>query len=43
LKGARLIEIPRAAIATLDKDKLYLRATESEVLAGYYPFIRDEK
>lgn len=42
VKGTRLFYIPREAIATYDGEKIYLRATEAEVLAGVYPFI-DEK
>jgi hypothetical protein len=37
-KGAKINRVPRAAVATFDGDKVYLRATEAEVLAGVYPF-----
>jgi len=39
MKGTRMMNIPRDAIATFDGEKIYLRATEAEVLAGVYPFI----
>jgi|SRR5580700_5012606 hypothetical protein len=42
VKAMKSFQIPREAIATFDGDKVYLRATEAEVLAGIYPFIADE-
>jgi hypothetical protein len=40
-KGDRVSRIPRGAVASFDGGKLYLRATESEVLAGMYPFVSE--
>jgi hypothetical protein len=37
-KGSRVTRVPRSAVATFDGDKVFLRATEAEVLAGIYPF-----
>jgi hypothetical protein len=39
VKGMRMFNIPRDAIATFDGEKIYLRATEAEVTAGVYPFL----
>jgi hypothetical protein len=41
-KGDRVFRVPRDAVATYDGGKLYLRATEAEVLAGVYPFMKPE-
>jgi hypothetical protein len=40
-KGMRTTRIPREAVAAFDGDKIYLRVTEAEALAGIYPFISD--
>ena len=42
VKGMKSFQIPREAIAAFDGDKVYLRASEAEVLAGIYPFITEE-
>ncbi|MFI5421390.1 MAG: hypothetical protein ACHQ1H_10530 [Nitrososphaerales archaeon] len=42
VKGVKSYRIPREAIASFDGDKVYLRSTEAEVLAGIYPFIQGE-
>ena len=42
VKAMRSFQIPTEAIASFDGEKVYLRATEAEVLAGVYPFICDE-
>jgi hypothetical protein len=42
-KNGRRMKIPTEAIATFDGDKVYLRATEAEVVAGVYPFIAGEE
>ena len=41
VKGMKTLQIPRETIAAFDGDKIYLRATEAEVLAGVYPFVGD--
>jgi|SRR5579862_4414186 len=41
--GDRMIRVPKSAVATFDGGKLYLRATEAEVLSGIYPFIDSER
>ena len=41
--GDRVLKIPRGAVATFDGGKLYLRATEAEVLAGIYPFVSSDQ
>jgi len=41
VKGMKTYSIPRDAVATFDGDKVYLRATEAEVAAGVYPFLRE--
>lgn len=41
-KGDSVFRFPREAVGTYDGDKVYLRATEAEVRAGFYPFIRKE-
>jgi hypothetical protein len=41
-KGMRTTRIPRQAIAAFDGDKIYLRVTEAEALAGIYPFINGD-
>ncbi len=43
VKGMKSYRIPREAIATFDGDKVYLRSTEAEALAGIYPFIAGEE
>ncbi|MHB1908557.1 MAG: DUF2171 domain-containing protein [Nitrososphaerales archaeon] len=42
-KGSKHYQIPRDSIGTFDGDKVWLRATEAEVIAGVYPFIQDER
>ncbi len=39
VRGMRLLRIPKESVATFDGERVYLRATEAEVLAGVYPFI----
>lgn len=39
VKGMKTHQIPKETIAMFDGEKIYLRATEAEVLAGVYPFI----
>lgn len=41
-KGLRTVRIPRQALAAFDGDKIYLRVTEAEALAGVYPFISSD-
>ncbi|MGH2639490.1 MAG: hypothetical protein ACRDF4_09455 [Rhabdochlamydiaceae bacterium] len=41
-KGSRILRIPRDSVATFDGDKMYLRATEAEIMTGVYPFLRKE-
>jgi hypothetical protein len=41
-KGGRRYQIPKDSIGTFDGDKVWLRATEAEVLTGLYPFLQDE-
>src|ERR1700730_8772596 len=43
VKAMKSFRIPREAIASYDGEKIYLRATEAEVLAGAYPFISGEE
>jgi|SRR5579862_7139597 hypothetical protein len=40
-KGMRTTRIPRDAVASYDGDKIYLRVTEAEALAGVYPFLSE--
>ena len=40
-KGEHTSRIPRGAVASFDGGKLYLRATEAEVVAGMYPFVSE--
>ena len=42
-KGGKRFQIPRESIAIFDGDKVWLRATEAEVVAGVYPFIDDDR
>jgi hypothetical protein len=42
VKGMKSLQIPTEAIAAFDGEKVYLRATEAEVLAGVYPFVHEE-
>jgi hypothetical protein len=42
-KGLRVAKVPKQVIGLFDGDKLYLRATEGEVLAGVYPFSIDRE
>jgi len=39
VRGMRLLRIPKESVATFDGERVYLRATEAEVLAGVYPFL----
>jgi hypothetical protein len=41
-KGEGSIRVPRSAIGTFNDGKIYLRATEAEVLSGVYPFLESE-
>jgi hypothetical protein len=41
-KGGALIRVPRGSIGTFNDGKVYLRATEAEVLSGVYPFLDSE-
>ena len=43
VRGVKSFRIPRESVAAFDGDKIYLRATEAEVLAGVYPFIAGEE
>jgi hypothetical protein len=42
-KGTGLVRVPRSAVATFNDGKIYLRATEAEVLSGMYPFLNSER
>ncbi len=42
-KGGRRYQIPRDSIATFDGDKVWLRATEAEVMMGMYPFLQEDE
>jgi hypothetical protein len=41
--GDDIIRVPRSAVGTFNDGKIYLRATEAEVLSGMYPFLDSEK
>lgn len=41
-KGDGLLRVPRGAVGTFNDGKVYLRATEAEVLSGIYPFLGPE-
>jgi hypothetical protein len=42
-KGMRTTRVPRQAVAAFDGDKLFLRVTEAEALAGVYPWLQDDR
>jgi hypothetical protein len=42
-KGDAFLRVPRSAVGTYNDGKIYLRASEAEVLSGVYPFLDSEK
>jgi len=42
-KGDAMIRAPRSSVGTFNDGKIYLRATEAEVLSGVYPFLDSEE
>jgi hypothetical protein len=41
-RNQTFIRVPKSAVGTFNDGKIYLRATEAEVLSGIYPFLDSE-